>query len=83
MCGQGMSSSDDCLKCDAGYYCPYSEGGDSGLGNKLDCVATYYCPAGSTNLSLLCPRGHYCGALTAQPAPCIMGEYQVNPDPQT
>ncbi|KAJ1479739.1 hypothetical protein T484DRAFT_2850924 [Baffinella frigidus] len=76
--GRGMVSVDDCLKCEAGYYCPFSEGGNNldGLTNKKPCTPRYYCPAGSTNASLLCPRGHYCGELTAQPAPCIMGQYQ-------
>ena len=74
--GKGMASQDDCIKCEAGFYCPLSMGGASGLGNKLPCEAGYYCPAGSTDLSQLCPRGHLCVEQTSQPAPCVMGEYQ-------
>lgn len=64
-----------CLPCTEGFYC-------EGPGNHEytgECLAHYYCPSGQFNPApseYNCTIGHFCEANSAQPEPCVAGEYQ-------
>ena len=76
--GTGLSSAAECIKCDAGKYCP-----STGLIEPHDdCSAGYFCvlesieptPDGQV-YGYKCPIGHYCEKGTKSPTPCPQGTY--------
>ena len=69
-----VSSSLECLKCTAGYYCD-SIGLESASGQ---CDAGYFCPLGvSTNAppDNICPPGFYCPVGSGYPLECPSGTF--------
>ncbi|XP_068098133.1 platelet endothelial aggregation receptor 1-like [Hyperolius riggenbachi] len=68
-------SSQDCLPCTAGYYCPHW-----GSVEPADrCSDGWFCPAGTVHPQSpenLCPVGHYCPAGSSEPMTCPVGYYQ-------
>ena len=56
------SSSQGCLPCSAGFYCP-------DVVTKTACDAGYACPAGSSE-PVACTGNNYCVAGTNAPVPC-------------
>lgn len=80
-CGAGTynvkdksDSSDDCVPCPPGNYCP----NDETLDKIIPCAAGYYCEtAGSIDErgNGKCPPGTYCPAGSQKPIPCPAGKY--------
>ncbi|CAK9096936.1 Putative uncharacterized protein MYH16 (Myosin heavy chain 16 pseudogene) (myosin heavy polypeptide 5) [Durusdinium trenchii] len=87
----GRGALEDCLPCDAGYYCIAKSFEVSGV-----CDAGHYCPEGSTGPQqfpcpaktyrnrtageseescAVCPAGYYCEAASVEPELCPKGFY--------
>jgi hypothetical protein len=64
---RGLTSSEQCLQCPAGYTCPYTGPSTPTTMSPfpypalvaIQCAIGYYCPAGSSSFTP-CPAGFYC-----------------------
>ena len=79
---------DDCIECNAGYYCPNVNGTVSGIrclngtlcppgsSGPIVCPAGFYCPLAEGQIP--CPPGFYCPMGSPDPLPCPMGHWCSN-----
>ena len=70
----GLVSTDECIECAPGKYCPDNSNGIT------DCPTGYYCPGNlisvPTGTDNQCTAGHYCPGGTAVEILCEPGYYQ-------
>jgi hypothetical protein len=70
----GSSSSEDCVDCPPGYYCPNS---DAATDKILPCSAGFFCSLGAADDEGdgPCGIGYYCPEASSHEIPCDKGHY--------
>ncbi|KAG9348567.1 hypothetical protein JZ751_002303, partial [Albula glossodonta] len=68
----GAASSNQCVPCAAGTYCPDTRSTGRPNIHGTPCRSTFQCPAGSV-METPCQAGSYCGPGTGDPTPCPGG----------